>query len=84
MSGKLEGKVLVGAWELTALPVHQEDGRKAAHGKALGSAERRSSFEATNVASELGQAEQAFDFSEEVRQFAFEVRMPLARIDKIH
>jgi hypothetical protein len=40
-------------------------------------------LEVTNVASELGQAEQALDFSEEVRQFAFEVRMPLARIYKM-
>ena len=76
------GFALVGPRELAAPSAHQEDRRKATYGEPLGSAERRSSLEATNVASELGQAEQAFDFSEKVRQFAFEVRMPLARIDK--
>ena len=83
LSGSPTGSRFGRPRELAAPPAHQEDGRKSAHGKALGSAERRSSFEATNVASELGQAEQALDFSEEVRQFAFEMRMPLARIDKM-
>jgi len=78
----LLGLALVGPRELAAPSVHQEDRRKAAYREPLGSAERRSSFEAANIAFELGQAEQAFDFSEKVRQFAFEVRVPLARIDK--
>ena len=52
------------------------------HGKPLRSGERRSSFEATNVAFELATIEQALNFSQKVRQFAFEVRMPLARIDE--
>lgn len=65
-----------------APPADQEDGRKAAHCKPLRPAERRSSFEVTNVASELRQAEHALDLGEEVRQFALEVRMHLACIDK--
>jgi hypothetical protein len=47
------------------------------------SGERRSSFEATNVTLKLGQTEQALNLGEEARQLAFEVRMPLARIDKM-
>src|SRR5215831_3765464 len=75
------GLALVGPRELAAPSVHQEDRRKAAYREPLGSAERRSSFEAANVAFELGQAEQAFDFSEKVRPFVVEVRVPRARMD---
>jgi hypothetical protein len=61
---------LVGPRELAASPAYQEDGRKTTHGKPLRSGERRSSFEAANVALELAQTEQTLNFPEEEKDYS--------------